>query len=498
MEFGGRRVRPELTWQRQTKAAPAWLKPYLEVPDDASPPLVMTPVHPDAVGSYGPSVIEWAKAELGIEMRWWQKLATVRELEHRKDGSLCWSTVVESGSRRIGKSVRIRVKALWRISHPDLFGEPQLAVHVGMDMQIVREIQRGAWTWAESQGWRVVRALFRESIENGDHRWLARSTDAVYGYDMTLPMVDEGWSVDPTTVSEGMEPATLERKSPQIHLTSTAHRRATSLMRSHISDALAVDDRTTLLLLWGVPDDADIGSHATWRAASAHWSDDRLRLMQSKYDKALRGEQDPELDDPDPVSGFCSQYLNRWLLKAGSAGALPGWDDLAIKSVPPVPETLGIGGDASGAWFSLGAFGDDFVAPVKKMRADAGRDAFLDLVAEKALTHSLPVVIGERGMAGVLIEDLEARGVNVIPSSFNDLVQASADFYDAVIAGEVHHGAMPELDAAVLASRWRRHGERRTLETRGADVSMLESVALARWVAKRGASIYETRGLLTV
>lgn len=483
MDFGGRHVRPEMLWQRQVKTAPKWLRPFLDVPDGASPPLALTPVHPDSVGSYGPAAIEWVKTELGTELRWWQKLATVRELEHRKDGSLVWTTVVESGTRRIGKSVRLRTKALWRISHADLFGEPQLAIHTGKDLAIVREIQRGGWTWAESQGWRVVRALFRESIENGDHRWLARSTDAVYGYDITLPMVDEGWAVDPTTVSEGMEPATLERKSPQLHLTSTAHRRATSLMRSRISDALAVDDRGTLLLLWGAPDGSDIGSHATWKAASAHWSEDRLRLMQSKYDKALRGEQDVELDDPDPVAGFESQYLNRWLLKGGTGGALPGWDDLAVDIIPPVADTLAIAGDASGSWFSCAGFGSGFVAPVARGRADQGRAAFVAQVVDVAVRNGLPVVVGEKGMAGILIGDLKEAGVTVIPGKFDDFVQASSDIYDAVETAALNHGAMPELDAAVLASRWRKVGDRRLLDVRGGDVSMLEAAAYARWGA---------------
>ena len=71
----------------------------------------------------------------------------------------------------------------------------------------------------------------------------------------------------------------------------------------------------------------------------------------------------------------------------------------------------------------------------------------------------------------------------MIPTSFDDFVQASADFADAVETGMIAHGAMPELDAAVLASRWRRVGDRRALDTRGADVSMLEAVALARLVA---------------
>lgn len=482
MEFGGRPVRADLTWDAHRESAPKWLAPFLEVPGDASPPLAMSAVHPEAVGSHGPKAVEWVDATLGIQLRWWQRLAVVRQLECREDGSLCWPDVVESASRRVGKSVRLRSMALWRLAEgPALFPEPQLAIHTGKDLAIVREIQRGGWHWAESQGWRVVRAIGRESIENDEHRWLARSTDSVYGYDVTLGMVDEAWAVDPTTVAEGLEPAAMERISPQIVLTSTAHRKATSLMRGRISDSLAMD--SSLLLLWSVPDDVDTSDIATWRAASAHWSPARERLMSSKWDRAMRGEQDEELDDPDPLKGFESQYLNRWQLKIGAGGALPGWADLVTERIPPEAEALGVAADTSGSWFSLGAFGEDFVAPVLRARVEHGVSRFVAQVAEIATRRSLPVAVGAKGAAGFLIRDLEDAGVYVIPTSFDDFVQASADFADAVETGMVAHGAMPELDAAVLASRWRKVGDRRALDTRGADVSMLEAVALARLLA---------------
>jgi hypothetical protein len=372
--------------------------------------------------------------------------------------------------------------ALWRLAEaPALFAEPQLAIHTGKDLAIVREIQRGGWFWAEKQGWRVVRAIGRESIENDAHRWLARSTDSVYGYDVTLGMVDEAWAVDPSTVAEGLEPAVLERVSPQIVLTSTAHRKATSLMRGRISDSLAMD--SSLLLLWSVPDDADTSDLGSWRAASAHWSPARERLMQLKWERALRGEQDDELDDPDPLAGFESQYLNRWQLRLGAGGAFPGWANLVTERVPPAAEALGVAADVSGAWFSLGAFGSDFVAPVLRWRAADGVAQFVRQVAEIATRRSLPVAVGAKGAAGFMIRDLEDANVYVIPTSFDDFVQASADFADAVETSMVAHGGMPELDAAVLASRWRKVGDRRALDARGADVSMLEAVALARLLA---------------
>lgn len=316
----GAEVRPELLWSPPALSRYEWLKPFLEVPEDASPPLAMTPPSEDAVGSYGADAVSWIEETQRIKLRWWQRLAVTRQLEHREDGSLCYRTLVESCPRRAGKSVRIRGMALWRMHSADLFGEVQTVVHTGADVAICREIQRGAWRWSEEvAGWVVSRANGKEAIETPDgDRWLVRAQGAVYGYDVCLGVVDEGWNVAPDTVSEGLEPAILERQSPQLHLTSTAHRRATSLMRTALSHALSTADPETLLLLWGAPSGSDPSDPAVWRAASPYWSEDRRRMIAAKYEKALAGENDPELDDPNPMRGFEAQYLNVWRLREDS------------------------------------------------------------------------------------------------------------------------------------------------------------------------------------
>ena len=309
-------ARADLLWNPATLTEFGWLRDHLEVPEDAAAPLYMTPPTDDAVGSYGTEAVEWIESTQRIRLRWWQKLAIVRQLEHRADGSLTWRSVVESCPRRAGKSVRIRGMALWRMDHPDLIGEVQTIVHCGNDLPICREIQRGAWRWADAQGWVITKANGKEAIEATDgSRWLVRSQDGVYGWDAGLAVVDEAWDVKPDTVSEGLEPAMLERLWAQLHLTSTAHRRATSLMKQRIRDAMTTDDGETLLMLWGAPQGADPGDPEVWRAASPHWSEDRRRMIAAKYAAALAGEEDPQADDPDPMAGFEAQYLNRWRLQ---------------------------------------------------------------------------------------------------------------------------------------------------------------------------------------
>lgn len=349
-------ARAELAWEPEGLAAWPWLAEFADVPEDASPPLYMSRPPADATGSYGPAAIEWIEKSQRISLRWWQRLAITRQLEHRADGTLCARVVLESAPRRAGKSVRMRGVALWRMEHAELFGEVQNVMHTGSDMAICREIQRQAWRWADLHGWEVTKGNGKECIESteGD-RWLVRAQDAVYGYDVTLGLVDEAWNVKPETVTEGIEPATLERHSPQLHITSTAHRRATSLMRGRISTALAAEDPEVILLLWGAPPGSDPADLEVWRAASPHWSEDRRKLIASKYEAALAGQADPQADDPDPLAGFASQYLNVWRLnerridKGEPVTDAETWADLEAERPTSLPKACAIE-----SWFGQG------------------------------------------------------------------------------------------------------------------------------------------------
>ena len=156
-----------------------WLRHLRKIPDDAAVPLAMSGPHPRAVGSYGVECIAWAKAELGLTMRWWQALAITRQLEHDAAGDLVWREIVDSGPRRIGKSTRLRAVALWRIANAERIGEKQLTMLVSKDLAVGKEIHRGSWRWAEAKGWKVIRLNGAQEVEAPDEsRWVLRAPNA--------------------------------------------------------------------------------------------------------------------------------------------------------------------------------------------------------------------------------------------------------------------------------------------------------------------------------
>ncbi|RYB91006.1 HNH endonuclease [Nocardioides oleivorans] len=419
-------VREGLDWATLVATAPNWLTPFLDVPEDAAPPLWVSAVHPEAVESYGPAAIEWMEANLKergkpLRLRFWQKLAFVLQLQHRADGTLCFRVVLESGPRRIGKSVRLRGSSLWRLEHgPELFEDEQLVMHTGANLAIVREVLRKAYPWAATRdGWDHKKGMTEPEISRDEvNRWVARSKDSTTGYDACLAHADECWDIKPSSIDDDLEPSMLERESPQLVLTSTAHRRATSLMPGRILDALTVDDGETLVLVWGAPADADPSDPIVWRAASPHWSEDRAKMMASKYEKAAAGEQDPEFDDLDPMQGFRSQYLNQWRLrqtqkKRGEALVKPDvWNSRIVAMPVTIPDAV-----ALESWFGSGvsvAFAWAADATEVRVRAFEVDDAATAVDLIKASGHRNALLIGasladDPAFRSVRTKDMRAR-----------------------------------------------------------------------------------------
>lgn len=347
-----------LSWPTFTKAAPEWLQPYLVLGETDNPPLAVSPVHPAATGTYADIAIPWIERAEGKRLRWWQKFGLAMKLQHGANGALLIRTIVETAPRRAGKSVGFRGLAMWRQEHgAALFGERQEIIHTGSDLAVCRKLQKEAWPWARAQ-WgpkSVTMGNGKEAIERpGGDVWLVRAQTAVYGWDTTLGLVDEGWDVAPEVVDEGLGPSLMGRQSPQLAMTSTAHRRATSTMRTAIADALAMEDLATLLLWWGALPTDDPGDPETWRKASPYWDEERAEFVASMYRKALRGEQDPELDDPDPMRGFQSQYCNVWRLKERRTIGEPvispdAWEALTVARPDGPPDSVAVE-----AWFGDG------------------------------------------------------------------------------------------------------------------------------------------------
>ncbi len=280
---------------------------------------------------------------------------------------------------------------------------------------------------------------------------MVKAQGAAYGLDANLALADECWDVKPDTISEGLEPMLLERLWAQLHLTSTAHRRARSTMKTRIAGALAADDGRTLLLLWGARPQDDPGDEATWRAASPHWSDDRRRMLASKYEKALAGEVDPEADDPDPMEGFRAQYLNVWpplnvkITRGEPVVDRAAWGELVVPRPDRTPDAAAIEGHFDAGLSVALAWRLPDGAAVVVVEA-------VDDLALAGLTVTASGYVGEVVVGASLVDDPALAGLRTRSGKGTPVI-AGTDLARLLADGQLAHDGSPHLASQVLGAR---------------------------------------------
>lgn len=299
-----------------------WLEDLRDVPDNGTWPRLMTAPHPRAVGSLGEEVHAWSRDKRGSRWRWWQRLAARRLFEVDADGRLVWETMVLSLARQLGKTWWLCDVCRWRFESAARFGEPQVVLSTGKDVEVVTGMQRPARAAAKAHGFpykpREVNGQAGIDKLDDDSRWLARSQQGVYGNTCSMCTVDEAWKVLASIVEDGVLPTMVEKDQTQLLLISTAHRRATALMIGRRATALdqlgAPDDDGSLLMEWSTPRGGDLDDRDAWRQASPYWTPKRERWIAQRLAAARSGESD-DVDEPDPLESFRSQWLNQWPAK---------------------------------------------------------------------------------------------------------------------------------------------------------------------------------------
>jgi hypothetical protein len=286
--------------------AQPWCKALQDIPADAVMPRIMSGPHPGAIGSYGPELVAFCEKAHGIILRWWQKLVVCRLLEFDADGELVWADALISTARQVGKSVVLRCIALFRVQHPELFGD-DVVMTVATSLKLAQELQRPAQAWAELQtGWKVWRGVAYTAIqEPAGRRWIVSAASSSHGYTVGLMGVDEAWGIHAALIEDHAEPTLLAASHPQLLMTSTAHQDATTLFIDARSAAVAELESpgSTLILEWSAPRECDENDPQVWRLASPAWTDQRQRLLAKRLESSRKRGN---------VLSFRTQYLNIW------------------------------------------------------------------------------------------------------------------------------------------------------------------------------------------
>lgn len=207
-----------------------------------------------------------------------------------------------------------------------------------------------------------------------------------------------------------------------------------------------------------------------------------------------------------PAEEFARERLGWWDESGADEAFGPGnWEASGVDSKPKgLPlEGLAIAVSFDLSRSSIGAAGrDGDVTHIQPLRHGPGTGWVVETAKALQVLHGVDVAIDGKGPGADLIPDLEAAGVRLIVLGTGEVLDACAEIYKGIQSQTYLHGRYPELDDAAavavkrpVSDRWA-WGRKQS----NADISPLEAVTLAAWVAQHGVqrSAYEDDGLLVV
>lgn len=304
---------------------------------------------------------------------------------------------------------------------------------------------------------------------------------------VAIIVFDEGQILTQAALDD-MVPATNTHPNPLVFFIGTPPKPAdpSDVFMNMRHEALTGESGDYLYVEFSADEDADPADREQWAKANPSYPHRTPARAMLRMKRLLGAESflREGLGIWDRVGGLGIFTAGAW------ARCFIGYAEDGATPREPVgePLALGVAADLDQTWLSLGAVGGNdgkhHLGSVLRCRTDIDSERFISEVKRLQVAYDVPVGIDKKGPATTLIPDLEAAGVALTLLSLDDFVQASSDLRTAVERGTVTHGNYDDLNAAVDAAGWRKIGDRRAFARKSGDISSLEAVAIARWVAE--------------
>lgn len=322
---------------------------------------------------------------------------------------------------------------------------------------------------------------------NGSKYGIEATTEkAGHGDTLDLGFIDEAFAQVDARTEQAMKPAMLTRPQPQLWIVSTAGTALSVYLRSKVdagrSRCRVGGSSSVAYFEWGAPKDADPADPATWWACMP-------ALGWTVTEEAVKAAYD-ELAGEGKLAEFRRAYLNQWLDEVPDEWLIIPKDTwLALREEPVPFGQVAIAADVTpqrSAGSVLASWRrPDGLMDVEVVEHRPGTAWLPGRVAEIARKHRpCATVVDPAGPAGSLIDELEARGVEVTRPNMREITQGCGRFYDAVMdSGSLRHNGHPDLDAAVAGAIKRDLGDGWAWARKAAtvDISPLVGATLAVW-----------------
>jgi phage terminase large subunit-like protein len=287
--------------------------------------------------SYGPLVVAFAEAQLGVELMPWQRLVLDDVFTHN-GGKFVHRTGLVSVARQNGKTTMLEAIVLWLLmQYPQVVGRPvhilSTAHHLDLAVESFTAI---ADILEERFGCKVTRAYGRNFVTAPDgSTWkVTASTGKKHGGTYDFILGDELWALTEAAVFGALRPSQIAVPNPLMLLFSTAGDESSTVFQQLREQGLQLIDKgqpgDLYFAEWSAPAGMDPGDER-W------WPDANPALGKTITMEGLRSA----FNAPDKVQ-FMRAHLNQWVSAAGS-WLEPGlWANLKTSEPMPAGGVLAI------------------------------------------------------------------------------------------------------------------------------------------------------------
>ncbi|MDD6909469.1 hypothetical protein ACEE23_01940 [Corynebacterium sp. 32222D000AT] len=441
--------------------------------------------------THGEKAIELAR-RFGVTLMPWQQDQVMLALATDQEGRWMHTNVVLLCPRQNGKSLILEVIILYR-----LFVMHHQIVFSAHQWRTAKSIRNRLWRRIKAKKWasrRLVRNTASageaemETAEGGKLQFSTRSNDMGRGFDqIDLLLLDEAYNLDSGEL-DAVAPTQLAAEDPQTYYTSSAvnrdkHPKGEELSRIR-ARALAGESEGMLFSEFCAPDGADRDDPWTWKLANPSYG--FPKLVDAKKMRSMRST----LTD----NGFDVEMLGwgRWFEFGGDDDedlVLPRDRFEALSVADPVrvgDVVLAVESVPDGSRVAFACAGRTRRGVHVQLRP--GGEAFsvdeaVGVISRFVDEYQPAAVVLDKGApASVLVEPLQAVGIDPVGATGGQVSAAFRAFRQAVIDGTVTHDESPAWGEQLSVARLRNDNPAYPAINRfAADVSDLIAATLAVW-----------------
>lgn len=456
--------------------------------------------YPESVSSTGVEAVELCRAA-GLFLDPWQEFVLATALGERADGKWSAFEIGLAVSRQNGKGSILEARELAGLF---LLDDERLIIHSAHQFDTSLEAFGRLLNLIEGcpdldrQVKRVSRSHGEEGITLKDGsrvRFRTRTKGGGRGFTCDCLILDEAMIL-PESMHGALLPTLSARPNPQVWYTGSAvdqvvheHGRVFARVRER---GIAGGDPALAYFEWsldydtpGDVPDAVVEDVGAWADANPGLG---IRIGAEHVGHEQRS-MDPRTFAVERLG------VGDWPAGDGSSNVIDldvfdALTDHESGADGAVCFTFDVSPDRSTGCIAAAGARQDGLGHVEVIDHRAGTGWMVPRIASLLESHaSIALLCDDKGPAGGLVKDLEARGIVVETVSAAQYAQACGSFYDATVDGSYRHLGTEELRAAIRGAAQRPLGDSWAWSRKSSsvDITPLVACTLARWGAVDGA-----------